>query len=89
MWRIFDKTDTEEGTCHGQDVAQGNGQVSDQIHGVVCDIGSQQGEHCVNTHDCADQNTHSQMIVLAILVRTFFVKKFSQAPQQSCCQGKK
>ena len=56
---FFDESDSEERTCHGNNVAKRNRKISDKVHGVIMNVGSKQSEDCVNSHYGADHDANS------------------------------
>ena len=47
---LFQETHTEVGEGHGNDVEQGDRQISQQVHGIIVDILRQQGEDSMSAH---------------------------------------
>ena len=86
---LFQETHTEVGEGHGNDVEQGDRQISQQVHGIIVDILRQQGEDSVGAHDNADPDADLQMRILFVRSGAFFVEQFCSTPKQSSCDGKK
>lgn len=56
---FLDESDSEEGACHGNDIAKRNGKICDKVHGVVCNIGSEKSEDRVDSHNRTDHDADS------------------------------
>ena len=62
------------------DVKERNGQVADNVDGIVVDVLRQQGEDRVCTHNDTDPDTDLQVGVLFVGLCTFFVKQLCSTP---------
>ena len=85
---FFNEPHSEVGEGHRDNIEQRNGQVTDNVDGIIVDILRQQRKDRVGTHDNADPNADLQMGVFFVGTSTFFVEQFGNTPKKGSANGK-
>ena len=86
---FLQKAHSEVGEGHGDDIEQRNGQIDQQVDGVVVDILCQQGENCVSTHNNANPHADLQVGIFFIRTGAFLIKQFCSTPKNGGANGEK
>ena len=77
---FFQKTHSKVGKCHGDNVEQGNGEIANDVDGIVANVLRQQGKDGMGTHNNTNPDTNLQVGILFVRQCTFFIKEFCSAP---------